>query len=56
MKRGSLRNELRVQYEAAHESVHVRDDVESFEAIDARMHKAFRWLEQAITTITAKAL
>ena len=26
-----------------------RCDVESFEAIDARMRKAFRWLEQAIT-------
>ena len=49
MKPGSLLNELRDQYEAVHESVEVRNDVESFEAIDARMRKAFRWLEQAIT-------
>jgi len=49
MKRGSLLDELRVQYEAVHEPAEAHHDVESFEAIDARMRKAFRWLEQAIT-------
>jgi len=44
-----LLNELRAQYEALHESSDDRVDVESFEAIDARMRKAFRWLEKAIT-------
>jgi hypothetical protein len=49
MKRGSLLDELRVQYEAVHEPAEVHHDVESFEAIDARMRRAFGWLEQAIT-------
>ena len=48
-KRGSLLDELRVQYEAVRESTHEQGDVESFQAIDARLRKAFRWLEQAIT-------
>jgi len=48
MKRGSLLEELRVQYEAVHEPAEVHHDVESLEAIDARMRKV-RWLEQAIT-------
>ncbi len=47
--RGSLLNDLRSRYEALPESTDERVDVESFEAIDARMRKAFRWLEQAIT-------
>jgi hypothetical protein len=45
----SLLDELRVQYEAAHESADDHTDVESFQAIDARLRKAFRWLEKAIT-------
>ena len=45
----SLLDELRTQYEAVHEPTEDRHDVESFEAIDGRMRKAFRWLEQAIT-------
>jgi hypothetical protein len=45
----SLLEDLRLQYEAAQEPEHVRRDVETFEAIDVRMRKAFRWLEQAIT-------
>jgi len=49
LSRSALMEELRVQYEAAHESADVRRDIESFEAIDARMRKAFRWLERAIT-------
>jgi hypothetical protein len=49
MKRHSLLDELRVQYEAMHEPADAHHDVESFEAIDARMRKAFHWLEQAVT-------
>lgn len=47
--RGSLLNELRTQYEAGHESADDHRDVEGFEAIDKRLRKAFRWLEQAVT-------
>lgn len=45
----SLLDELRTQYEAKRESPHERGDVETFQAIDARLRKAFRWLEKAIT-------
>ena len=45
----SLLDELRVRYEALPESTDDHGDVESFEAIDARLRKAFRWLEKAIT-------
>jgi hypothetical protein len=45
----SLLDQLRVQYEAAHESTDEHTDVESFQAIDARLRKAFRWLEKAVT-------
>jgi hypothetical protein len=48
-QRGALLEELRVQYEAVHEPADERGDVETFEAIDTRMRKAFRWLERAIT-------
>jgi hypothetical protein len=48
-KRRSLLDELRVQYEAVHESADEHSDVESFQAIDARLRKAFRWLEKALT-------
>ena len=48
-KRVSLLDELRNQYEAAREPVNDRGDVESYQAIDARLRKAFRWLEQAVT-------
>ena len=48
-RRGSLLDELRTQYEAVHEPADDRGDVESFHAIDARLRKAFRWLEKAIT-------
>jgi len=48
-KRVSLLDELRVQYEAVRESTEEHGDVESFQAIDARLRKAFRWLEKAIT-------
>lgn len=45
----ALLDELRVQYEAVERATDERGDVESFDAIDARMRKAFRWLERAIT-------
>ena len=48
-KRGSLLDELRVRYEAVQEPPDDRADVETFEAIDARLRAAFRWLEKAIT-------
>lgn len=45
----SLLDELRVQYEAARQSTLEHSDVEGFQTIDARMRKAFRWLEKAVT-------
>ena len=45
----SLLDELRVRYEAVQESTDDHGDVESFQAIDARLREAFRWLEKAIT-------
>jgi hypothetical protein len=45
----SLLDELRNQYEAARRSEVEHSDVEGFRDIDARMRKAFRWLEKAIT-------
>jgi len=47
--RTSLLDELRTQYEAVRESAHKQADVEGFQEIDARMRKAFRWLEKAVT-------
>src|SRR5215472_18753185 len=47
-KSGSLLEDLRTQYEAARDTAGPHADVESFQAIDARMRKAFRWLEKAI--------
>jgi hypothetical protein len=47
--RPSLLDELRAQYETARQTTHERADVETFQAIDARLRKAFRWLEKAIT-------
>ncbi len=46
---GSLLDELRTQYETARQSTHTNADVEDFQKIDARMRKAFRWLEKAVT-------
>ena len=50
--RHSLLDELRTQYEAARQSTHEHTDVESFQAIDARLRKAFRWLEKAVTYLS----
>ena len=47
--RTSLLDELRTQYEAARQSATEHSNVEGFRDIDARMRKAFRWLEKAVT-------
>ena len=44
--RPSLLDELRTQYEAARQSVPDHGEVEGFQELDARMRKAFRWLEK----------
>ena len=41
-KPGSLLDELRTQYESARESTQEHANVESFQAIDAWLRKAFR--------------
>jgi len=46
--RPSLLDELRTQYETARQSVPDHGQVEGFQEIDARMRKAFRWLEKAV--------
>ena len=46
--RPSLLDELRTQYETARQSVPDHGEVEGFQEIDARMRKAFRWLEKAV--------
>ena len=51
-KPGSLLDELRTQYESARESTQEHANVESFQAIDARLRKAFRWLEKAVTYLS----
>ena len=51
-QRNSLLDQLRQQYEAARVTTK-SDEVEDFESIDARLRKAFRWLEQAITYLNA---
>lgn len=48
-KPASFLDELRVEYEAAHESTGTHPEVEGFQAIDTRLRKAFRWLEKAVT-------
>jgi len=45
----SLLDELRTQYEAARQSAPPPPEVEDFQHIDARMRRAFRWLEKAIS-------
>jgi hypothetical protein len=44
----SLLDELRTQYEAKRQSTQEHADVENFQQIDARLRKAFRWLEKAV--------
>ena len=45
----TLLDELREQYEAARASPHEHADVPGFQEIDARLRKAFRWLEKVVT-------
>jgi len=51
-KPASLLDELRTQYESARETTQSHADVEGFQAIDARLRKAFRWLEKAVTYLS----
>ena len=51
-KPASLLDELRTQYESARETTQAYADVEGFQAIDARLRKAFRWLEKAVTYLS----
>jgi len=46
--RPSLLDELRTQYETARQGTRAHADIESFQQIDTRMRKAFRWLEKAV--------
>lgn len=46
--RPSLLDELRAEYEAARRLPPEHVEVEGFQQIDARLRKAFRWLEKAI--------
>jgi len=55
-KHGSLLDELRARYEAARQSTNDRSDIECFQAIDARLRQAFRWLEKAITYLNGLKL
>jgi hypothetical protein len=48
----SLLDELRTEYEAARATAHPQEEVEGYQAIDARMRKAFRWLEKAVTYLS----
>ena len=48
----SFLDELRRQYEAARETTEEHTNVESYQAIDARLRKAFRWLEKAMTYLS----
>jgi hypothetical protein len=45
----SILDELRTQYEAARVSHHDRSDVEGYEQINARLHKAYTWLDKAFS-------
>jgi hypothetical protein len=45
----SILDELRSQYEAARTSTHAHSDVEGYEKINERMHKAYTWLDKAFS-------
>jgi hypothetical protein len=45
----SILDELRGQYEAARTSEHSHADVEGFEQINARLRKAYAWLDKAFS-------
>jgi hypothetical protein len=52
----SLLDELRVRYEALPGSTDDHGDVESFQAIDARLREAFRWLEPLLKDLVRLVL
>ena len=45
----SILDELRSQYESARTSTHTHRDVEGYEKINERMHKAYTWLDKAFS-------
>ncbi|MFO1303080.1 MAG: hypothetical protein U1F54_05070 [Burkholderiales bacterium] len=45
----SILDELRVQYEAARVTHHDHSDVEGYEQINARLRKAYAWLDKAFS-------
>lgn len=45
----SILEELRTQYESARTSNHPHSDVEGFEQINARLRKAYQWLDKAFS-------
>ena len=45
----SILDELKTQYEAARTSTHTHDDVEGFEQINARLRRAYTWLDKAFS-------
>ena len=45
----SILDELRAQYEAARVSHHDHSDVEGYEQINARLRKAYTWLDKAFS-------
>ena len=45
----SILDELRAQYEAARTSDHSHSDVEGYEQINARLKKAYAWLDKAFS-------
>ncbi len=44
----SLLDQLRTQYEASRAATHEVSDIEGYQEINARMHKAYGWLEKAL--------
>lgn len=45
----SILDELRSQYESARTSAHAHSEVEGYEKINERMHKAYTWLDKAFS-------
>ncbi len=44
----SLLDQLRLQYEASRTATHEVTDIEGYQELNARMHKAYGWLEKAL--------
>ena len=45
----SILDELRTQYEASRTSTHTHSDVEGYEQLNARLRKAYTWLDKAFS-------